>query len=275
MSNRFLILRTEQKEGHVIAWYFFRRRITCYNTITKYDLIVLNSHLRTRKNMPHEIKTINLSLPFKLGSVNCYLIKTETGYILIDTGCSNRRTDLEKELESTGCKPGNLKLIVLTHGDFDHSGNAAYLRTKFDTKIAMHNDDSGMAEYGDMFWNRNKGNLLIRKMAPILFRFGKSARFTPDLYIEDAYDFTKYGFDAKVIYIPGHSKGSIGILAADGDLFCGDLLENTDKPGLNSIMEDLMAADKSVEKLKSLKIDTIYPGHGKPFSMELFIKYFR
>jgi len=225
--------------------------------------------------MLQEINTISLSLPYKLGSVNCYLIRTDTSCILIDTGCSNKRKDLEKELESIGCKPGNLKLIILTHGDFDHTGNAAYLRQEFGTRIAMHYDDLGMVERGDMFWNRNKGNLLVRKMAPILFRFGKSARFTPDLYIEDAYDFTKYGFDAKVIYIPGHSKGSIGILAADGDLFCGDLLENTDKPGLNSIMEDLMAADKSVEKLKSLKIDTIYPGHGKPFSMELFIKYFR
>jgi len=69
-------------------------------------------------------------LPYKLGGVNCYLIETDTGYILIDTGGSNKRTDLEKELESAGCQPGNLKLIVLTHGDFDHTGNAAYLRKK-------------------------------------------------------------------------------------------------------------------------------------------------
>jgi len=75
--------------------------------------------------MSIEIKTISLLLPYKLGGVNCYLIETDTGYILIDTGGSNRRTDLEKELESAGCQTGNLKLIVLTHGDFDHTGNAA------------------------------------------------------------------------------------------------------------------------------------------------------
>jgi hydroxyacylglutathione hydrolase len=101
--------------------------------------------------MRQEIKTINLLLPYHLGSVNCYLIETETGYILIDTGGSNKRTDLEKELESAGCQPGYLKLIVLTHGDFDHTGNAAYLRKKFGTTIAMHDDDSGMVERGDMF----------------------------------------------------------------------------------------------------------------------------
>jgi len=42
-------------------------------------------------------------LPYKLGSVNCYLIKTDTVYILIDTGSSNKRTYFEKELESAGC----------------------------------------------------------------------------------------------------------------------------------------------------------------------------
>jgi len=225
--------------------------------------------------MPQEIKTIRLSLPYKLGSVNCYLIRTDAGCILVDTGCSNKRKDLVNELENMGCKPGNLKLIVLTHGDFDHAGNVAYLRNKFDTKIAMHNDDSGMVEQGNMFWNRNKGNFLIRKIAPILFRFGKSARFSPDLYIEDGYDFSEYGFDAKVLYIPGHSRGSIGILTTDGDMFCGDLLENTKKPGLNSIMDDLTAANASVEKLKSLEINTVYPGHGKPFPMGQFIKNLR
>ena len=222
--------------------------------------------------MMQEIKTISLALPYRFGSVNCYLIKTNTGCILIDTGCKNRRTELEKELENTGCKSGNLQLILLTHGDFDHTGNAAYFRKKFDTKIAMHYDDSGMVEHGNMFWNRKKSNFLIRMITPILFRFGKSERFKPDLYLEDRDDLSEYGFDARVLCIPGHSNGSIGILTSGGDLFCGDLLENTDKPGLNSIIDDLMAANASVEKLKSLRIDTVYPGHGKPFPMEVFTK---
>jgi glyoxylase-like metal-dependent hydrolase (beta-lactamase superfamily II) len=222
--------------------------------------------------MSAEIKTIILSLPYKLGNVNCYLVKTGDGYILIDTGGSNKRADLEKEMESAGCKPGRLKLIILTHGDFDHTGNAAYLRKRFGAKIAMHHDDSGMAERGNMFWNRKKGNLLLGMIARTLFGFGKKERFKPDLYIEDRYDLSEYGLDAKVLHLPGHSKGSIGILTAGGDLFCGDLLENKDKPVLNSIMDDLAAANNSVEKLESLKISTVYPGHGKPFPMKLFLR---
>jgi len=222
--------------------------------------------------MQQEIKTITLPLPLKLGSVNCYLRETDIGYVLIDTGGANNRGELERELESAGCEPGNLKLIILTHGDFDHIGNAVYLRERFNTKIAMHEDDAGMAEHGDMFWNRKRPNLFIRTMIPIIFRLGKSDRFKPDIYVEDGYALSGYGFDAKVLYLPGHSKGSIEILTAGGDLFCGDLFDNKSKPVLNSIMDDLSAANVSVKKLKDLEINTIFPGHGKLFPMELFIK---
>jgi glyoxylase-like metal-dependent hydrolase (beta-lactamase superfamily II) len=225
--------------------------------------------------LPQKIKPISLSLPFKFGSVNCYLVETDTGYILIDTGSSNERANLEKELASAGCKPDALKLIVLTHGDFDHTGNAAYLCKKFGAKIAMHADDSGMLERGDMFWNRKTGNVFTRMMAPLLAAFsgfGKSERCTPDLYVEDGYALSEYGLDAQVLSIPGHSKGSIGILTDDGDLFCGDLLENVDKPALGSIMDDPAAANASVEKLKGLEIHTVHPGHGEPFPMAQFIK---
>jgi hydroxyacylglutathione hydrolase len=227
------------------------------------------------KPMSRQITTFCLPLPYCLGSVNCYLLKNESGYLLIDTGSANRRTELTKELENAGCRPGALKLIVITHGDFDHTGNAAYLRQKFGAKIAMHAGDAGMLEHGDMTWKRNKGNVILRRVAPILFRFGKSERCKPDFYLDDGDALTEIGFDARVIALPGHSTGSIGILAAVDDpatgpglsLFCGDLLENTSRPALGSIMDDLPTARASFTKLKGRKISTIYPGHGLPFSL--------
>ena len=223
--------------------------------------------------MLQEIKTVNLMLPYKMGSVNCYLIRTSSGFILIDTGSSNQQTEVERELDDAGCQPGDLRLIVLTHGDFDHSGNAAYLRKKFGANIAMHAEDLGMVEYGEMFGNRQKGNNIItRKLVPILFGFGKSRRFTPDFYLDEGADLSEYGFEAEVLYLPGHSKGSIGILTAAGDLFCGDLLESTKQPVINPLMDDPVAGNASLAKIKELKINTVYPGHGKAFVMELFIK---
>lgn len=222
----------------------------------------------TNKGNMTKIKTISLLLPFKLGSVNCYLIENDSNYVLIDTGSSKQRTELEKELENAGCKPGHLKLIIITHGDFDHIGNAAYLRHKFAAQVAMHQDDSGMAEYGDMFVSRKQPNILIRKIIPILSGFGKEERFKPDILIKEGDDLFGYGLKADVISIPGHSKGSIGILFDNGDLFCGDLFKNKENPSLNSIMDDMAVAKASVERLKRLEIKTVYPGHGKTFLME-------
>jgi len=169
-------------------------------------------------------------------------------------------------LNDAGCQPGNLKLIVLTHGDFDHTGNAAYLRQKFSAPLAMHSDDFGMIERGDMFASRGNVNPIFKVIAPLLFRFNKSNRVTPDIKLAEGFDLSTYSLAAQVISIPGHSRGSIGILTPDGDLFVGDLLENTKQPALNSIMDDRVAALASVEKLKSLDVNTVYPGHGRPFS---------
>jgi hydroxyacylglutathione hydrolase len=220
--------------------------------------------------MVQEIKTISF------GGVNCYLLINDIGLVLIDTGFSKNRVDVERELENAGCTPETLKLILLTHGDFDHSGNAAYLREKYNVKIAMHIDDEGMLEKGDLFYNRN-ANFLMRMMGKIMLFFlrgglKKDERFTPDLHIDDGYNLSEFGLDATVLYVPGHSKGSIGILTSTGDLFCGDLLENTKKPSKNSLIADKKAFNESIEKLKGLKISTVYPGHGEPFPMEQFIK---
>jgi len=210
------------------------------------------------------------------GGVNCYLLSIDSGFLLIDTGFSKNRMDIEKELESAGCKPGSLRLILLTHGNFDHSGNAAYLRGKYGVKVAMHRLDEGMVERGDLFYNRN-ANFFMRVMGKLLLFFlrgglKKSDRFTPDMYVEDREDLSEFGFDAKVIHIPGHSAGSIGVLTNADDFFCGDLLENTKEPAKNSLISDKEAFEASVEKLKQLKISIVYPGHGEPFQMERFMK---
>lgn len=218
-----------------------------------------------------KIQVISLGLPFRMGTVNCFLVETDSGFILIDTGASNQRDRLEHALADAGCEPGNLRLVLLTHGDFDHIGNAAFLRDRFSAPIAMHKDDAGMAENGDMFWNRSSGSAIFRLLAPALFRFRKASRFAADFHIGDGVDLSGHGLDAQVLSLPGHSSGSIGILTAGGDLFCGDLLENTSGPSVNSIMDDPIAAEASIEKLQGYGSRTVYPGHGEPFATQEFM----
>lgn len=218
--------------------------------------------------MPETIHTISLPFPFRMGWVNCYLIETSAGFALIDTGSSSNRKELDRELDRLGCRPGRLKLIILTHGDFDHTGNAAYLRSRFEAPIAMHAGDLGMAEDADMFFNRSKGNALLKALVPRFSGFRQADRFTPDFTLQEGDDLSAYGLDATVLSIPGHSTGSIGVLTAGGDFFCGDLLISSDGPALNSLIDDATAANASLKRLRQLSINRVYPGHGKPFRLD-------
>jgi len=219
--------------------------------------------------MPTEIKAITQKY---LIDVNCYLVKTPAGYILIDTGLPKRRSDLERELETAGCKPGDLRLIIVTHGHLDHNGNTAYLSEKYDAKIAMHSGDSAMAESGDMFRGVKGFTVAIFRIVLPLIGLSRYDSFRPDIALEDGQDLSEYGFDARVVHIPGHSKGSIGILTTGGDLFCGDILDNMGRLAKAKLVDDSDELDASVEKLRALEIETVYPGHGKPFQMDQFME---
>jgi hydroxyacylglutathione hydrolase len=219
--------------------------------------------------MSHEIKVLTQKY---LIAVNCYLVKIPTGYILIDTGLSKKRSDLVRELETAGCEPGDLRLIIITHGHLDHNGNSAYLRERYDARIAMHGGDSAMTESGDMFRGVKGLTVAIVRIVLPLVGMSRYGSFRPDIIIEDGHDLSEHGFDARVVHIPGHSKGSIGILTTEGDLFCGDILGNTGKPAKTTIVDDSTELDASVERLRTLEIKTVYPGHGKPFRMEQFME---
>jgi hydroxyacylglutathione hydrolase len=215
--------------------------------------------------MAHGILTVGL------GGVNCYLVSTGDGFVLIDTGKPEKRSELEAELSKAGCTPGHLRLIVLTHGDYDHAGNAAYLRDHYGTKIAMHREDSGRVERADWSWNMKPKPDKFALPFRVVSRFikpGPFDTFEPDVYIEDQQGLSGYGFDATVLHLPGHTKGSIGVLTADSSLFCGDLMDSMGKPSLQFFIDDMAAAQASLERLRALGVGTVYPGHGKAFPLE-------
>ena len=159
-----------------------------------------------------------------------------------------------------------------------HIGNCAYFQKKFGAKIAINKIESDAIESGNLYLSRNKRGFLKKTIEKIVvliisafIKIGKSERFKHDLYLDEKFDLSKYGFKAKALHIPGHSKGSIGILTAGGDLFCGDLFYNMKKPSVPVIIDDLPEFLESIEKLKKLKIKTVYPGHGRSFSWNDFL----
>jgi hydroxyacylglutathione hydrolase len=210
----------------------------------------------------------------KLGFVNAYLVEVGDGFILIDTGVAQQWKKVETELTSAGCLPDKLKLVVITHGDFDHTGNGAKLQEKYKAKIAMHPADSFMVENGVQM-NRKIRTLsarIILLLGKWLNRNASFEKFRPDLFLTDGQSMEPYGLDARIIHVPGHTKGSIAILTHEGDLFIGDILFNTRKPDIAPFIDDFEDMKKSVDKLRELKIRMIYPGHGKPFSGDVISK---
>ena len=222
--------------------------------------------------MSDKIKVINLDF------VNVFLIKVKDGYILIDTGLPQQWEKLDEELISAGCLPGRLKLVIITHGDWDHTGNCSMLQEKYKAKIAMHSADAFMAE-GQVFLKRKirtlsrriffRFRMLMMKLQKNKISFNK---FKPDILLANGQNMGEYGFDAKIIHIPGHTKGSIGILTTEGDLFAGDTFVNRKKPDSAEIIENLQELENSIDMLKKINIKMVYPGHGRPFMMENYLK---
>jgi hydroxyacylglutathione hydrolase len=210
-------------------------------------------------------------ITIRLNGVNCYLAATQSGFILIDTGFAGQRTQLVKALQSAGCEPGNLQLVLLTHGDADHTGNATFLQQKYRAKVAIHPAEGGTTENGAPVSNRkahpDKISPLFNMMIHLM-RFinaGQVETFKPDLTLDENFDLSVYGLDARVLHLPGHTRGSIGILTPGGSLYSGDLLFNYfGRPGCLSI-DDLPAHNASLNKLTRHNVHTLYPGHGKPF----------
>ena len=201
---------------------------------------------------------------------NSYLLAAEPGFVLVDTGVARRRAAVEEAIHVAGCQRGDLRLIVLTHAHSDHTGNCAYLSQAFDAPIGMHASDAGKAERGDMFW-RPQGLTASMKVAKVMAAATGIARFdpfTPDVLLSDGESLADFGLAATVFHLPGHSPGSICVLAEGGDFFCGDLLTSSRGPKRNSIIDVATDYETSLQRLRELPIGTVYPGHGEPFTLD-------
>lgn len=230
-------------------------------------------------------RTNNTVIPIDLVGVNSYLIAAEHGYVLVDTGghlimdkpFDNRRKKLMEALSAVGCTKGELRLILLTHGDNDHVANAAYIRKEFDAPIAMHPGDlklvenptletlMGSFQYQSVLF-KLAFHLMKKKIEGIMKKTLEDfENFTPDILLSDGMDLEEYGLEGTVIHLPGHTAGSIALLLEDGSLIAGDTFVNNQKPAAAPNAVDFSNLFRSIDSLRDRGIKTVYPGHGHPF----------
>src|SRR4051812_12660471 len=176
---------------------------------------------------------------------NCYLLQAPGGAILFDApdgACA--------WLESRNVAP---KLLLLTHGHFDHVPDVARIKRRFGCQIGCHADTVPMISDPEFF--RRVGFQLEIEPAE------------PDFLISAASDVNFAGALFDVLEVPGHSPGSLCFLSrADALLVGGDVLfaggvGRWDLPGGNG--ELLFEGIKT--KLYPLGDNvTVLPGHGPP-----------
>jgi hydroxyacylglutathione hydrolase len=211
-----------------------------------------------------------LVIPIDLGFVNAYLLRAKGGFVLVDTGLGGQLPRLEAGLEAAGCAKGSLKLIVLTHADRDHSGNAAALAAEFGVPIAIHEGDKSALELGIAPERHGRNALISLLMALRRKSKGAGAVRGPhaDILLADGASLTEYGLEARVLHLPGHTPGSIALLLGDGSLVAGDVFSNRKRPGLSPFIWCSEEYGASLERLKAMasSIATVYPGHGSPFA---------
>lgn len=144
---------------------------------------------------------------------NNYVVRTDAGLVLVDTGCAEKQLSaMRRGLAFWGFSEQEIRDVFITHAHFDHSGNARYFQCAGARILAGAADAEQMAAAGPS---------TLEKLFGLPY-----ARCTPDGTLEDGDAFTYGETTFEVIATPGHSNGSIALLAnvkGRRILFTGDL----------------------------------------------------
>lgn len=211
-----------------------------------------------------------------LGPVsNSYLVRGEKGSVLVDCGCYVELADYQKEFAAKSIDPSEVKLIVLTHGHFDHAGSSDVARELTKAPVAAHKKALGFIKEGTFppYKARNQhGQMFIDQIAnpaPV----DKPEPFEVDYVLDDSeFDLSPFGVDGKVIYTPGHTDSSVTVVLASKEAIVGDniIADGFDngKCVLGLICQDREAMLASTKGLLDRGVEKYYSGHGGPFTKE-------
>lgn len=167
--------------------------------------------------------------------VNSFIAEGED-LVLIDTGLNDGSgRSIVKRLEALNHKLSDVDLCIITHAHRDHVGGLRALKeTRSPFLVAAHESEADDVE--------------------------KATGIEVDLRLIDGQSVG--GFT--VIYVPGHTLGSIALLRGD-TLITGDALNGggTELKGPNPMFsKDRELAEASARSLASFDFDRVLVGHG-------------
>jgi glyoxylase-like metal-dependent hydrolase (beta-lactamase superfamily II) len=214
-----------------------------------------------------------------MGFDTIYAIRGE-GVILVDGGDPDRFERFKKGLERASIAPDEIRLLIATHGHWDHVGSIKEIKELTGAEVLMHRDDEhflqdahpaqppGLTAWGKVL------TTLIRLFLP----FVAIPTFDVDRFAEgdEEISLTAYGIPGVVIHTPGHTHGSLSVLLESGEAFVGDLAMNRmplrRRPGMPIFGDDAESIRQSWRKLLDRGAKRVYPAHGDPFPAEVMAR---
>ena len=209
---------------------------------------------------------------------NVYLVVTEDGLTLVDAGMPGNAETVLAAIKGIGREPRELRRIVLTHSDPDHSGSAVRLKELTGALVAIHEQDAPalagrrpkkIKEAGAVPMRRTNmarvgHDLGMRLVFKLSGRFRDFRPVDADILLKDGDTIS----GLRVVHVPGHTRGSIALYREDGVVFSGDALLGDSagrvQPPTEALALNPARALASANKIESLGFTTLLPGHGRP-----------
>ena len=218
-----------------------------------------------------------LPIPVKMGpmTVMAYALIGDS-VVIVDTGVGGQADRILKGIVDEGRSPGDISLILLTHGHGDHAGSAAELRERTGAPIALGSGDEEKCLAGVDHEMRARG-VVGRTMLDTIRRRqakeGRAAGPEADIIVSGEFPLGEFGVDAVAVPMSGHTRGSLAVFTASGDALVGDLLggggrtRTEPERGVFVCDEDAMTA--SITSVVARGPRLTYTGHDEqPFTLE-------
>jgi len=210
--------------------------------------------------------------------VNWYLVADDTGVTVVDAGVPRYRPQLEPGLDLIGRQSGDVKAVLLTHADGDHTGVANAVHDETGAAIHLHPDDAESARSrGKKKADESMAAELKHLTAWQLFgHFTVNGGARPPV-VDNTISITAGAMDVPgrpvAIPTPGHTPGHTAFHFADhGALFVGDLI-CTWHPTRGRLGPQTMAFNvstpqsiQSLGEIENLDAKLVLPGHGDPWT---------
>ena len=200
-------------------------------------------------------------------AANCYLAASEEGHCaVIDPGAEAEH--IIEEIENRHWIP---RMILLTHGHFDHVGAVNKLRERYpQLTVYLHEKDLPMVTGDPQAMTPS-----LRMMIGTLGRRPEEFLVTIDQFFSEGTILSLDELTFTVMETPGHSKGSVCIVC-DNVLFSGDTLFHHDVGRTDLFGGSAQELCASIRRLSEIKEDLlICPGHDESSTLAEEQGYFQ